>query len=195
MNFNITEMIELWLNLLNEYRGFGPFAPIIFVMLESIFPFLPLVLIITFNVSAYGVFFGFIYSFIGNVLGSILVFFIFRFFKHQPFMYKFIHLKRVEKLLMWVIKQHPSFLIFLFSSPFTPSSFVNVSFGLSGYSKRLFTKSLIIGKTILMVFFALFGYSLNEVQDKPYLLVLAILCYGAAYYLSQRYGKITGEEN
>ncbi len=195
MGFETSQIVEFWFKLLIEYRDLGPIAPIAFIMLESIFPFLPLVLIVAFNISAYGSFWGFIYSLIGNICGSLLVFFIFRFFKHQPFMNRFVHRKRVEKWLQWVLQQHPSFLAFLFSSPFTPSSFVNISFGLSGYSKRLFTLSMIIGKTFLMLFLLSFGASLNVINEKPYLMILVLAGYGIVYLLSQKYGRVTGEEN
>ena len=195
MTFETSQIVEFWFNLLIEYRDLGPIAPIAFIMLESVLPFLPLVLIVAFNISAYGSFWGFIYSLVGNIAGSLLVFFIFRFFKHQPIMNHFVHRKRVEKWLHWVLQQHPSFLAFLFSSPFTPSSFVNISFGLSGYSKRLFTLSMIIGKSFLMLFLLSFGASLNVITEKPYLMIIVLAGYGIVYLLSQRYGKITGEEN
>ncbi len=195
MPFDSNQIVEFWFNLLMEYRDLGPLAPIAFVMLESVFPFLPLVLIVTFNISAYGPFFGFIYSLAGNILGSLMVFFVFRFFKHRPIMNRFVHRKRVERWLNWVLRQHPSFLVFLFSSPFTPSSFVNISFGLSGYSKRRFTLSLILGKTILLVFLLGFGASLNVVNEKPYLMIFVLVGYGFVYYLSQKFGKVTGEED
>ncbi len=195
MSFDVNQMIDFWFNLLIEFKDLGPIAPIALVMLESFFPFLPLILIVTFIIGAYGIFWGFIYSLIGNVAGSLLVFFIFRFFKHQAFMNRFVHRKRVERLLNWVLRQHPSFLVFLVASPFTPSSFVNISFGLSGYSKRLFSLSVIIGKILLMVFLVAFGHSVNVINEKPYLVILALAGYGLAYVLSQRFGKVTGEEN
>lgn len=194
MSFDSQALIDFWFNLLTEYRDLGPIAPIAFVMLESIFPFLPLVLIVTFNISAYGSFYGFVYSLLGNILGSLLVFFIFRFFKHRPIMNRFVHRKRVEKWLNWVLRQHPSFLAFLFSSPFTPSSFINITFGLSGYSKRLFILSMIIGKTFLMLVLLIFGASINVVNEKPYLIVLVLAGYGIVYILSQKYGRLTGED-
>lgn len=195
MGFDINQIVNFWFNLLLQFKDLGPIAPIVLVMVESFLPILPLILIVTFIISAYGVFWGFTYALLGNILGSLIVFFTFRFFKHQKFMSRIVHRKRVEVMLNWVLRQHPSFLIFLVASPFTPSSFVNISFGLSGYSKRLFSKSLIIGKIILMIFLVWFGHSVNVINEKPYLVVLALLGYGLAYYISQKYGKVTGEEN
>lgn len=195
MAFNLNQLIEFWLGLLMQFRDLGPLAPIILVLIESFFPFLPLILIVTFNVSAYGIFWGFLYSYFGNVIGSLLVFFFFRFLKDTTLVERFSHRKSVDIIMHWIIHQHPLFLSFLFTSPFTPSAFINIFFGLSGYSKRLFSLSLIIGKFILMLILVIFGLSLLEITNQPGWLIVSVIIYVIAYFLSQKYGKITGEED
>lgn len=186
---------DFWIDIALQFKDLGPVAPIFLVAIESLLPFIPLMLIVAFNTGVYGVFYGYLYSFIGNVLGSLLVFFFFRFFKNTQLVSNLVKGKRVSKILHWVLMQHPVFVTSLIASPLTPSSFVNIAFGLSGYSKRLFTLSLFIGKAILMTYLVWFGNSLNSIQDQPYLIVMSIAVFALVYYLSQKFGHLTGIEN
>lgn len=185
---------QFWLNVIDHYRAFGPLAPIFLAMLESFIPALPLVLIITFNTSAYGFLLGFLYSYIGNVGGSFLVFLFFRMLERSRLIGHFIHGKRVTRLLRWVVLQPPSFLMLISALPFTPSSFINLAFGLSGYSKRRFFISIASGKFIMIALLTAFGKTLVKAFEQPLFIVLSIVILGFGYYLSHRFGKLSGLE-
>ena len=185
---------DFWMNLALQFKDLGPIAPIFLVVLESLLPFMPLMLIIALNTGIYGVFYGYLYSFIGSVVGSLIVFFFFRFFKNKKFIAYFVQGKRVSKILHWVLMQHPVFVTSIIASPLTPSSFINISFGLSGYSKRLYTMSLIVGKAILMTYLVWLGNSINSIQDQPHLILVSLAIFALVYYLSHRFGHLTGIE-
>lgn len=183
---------QFWLDLVVQYKDIGAFAPIFLAMMESFIPALPLVLIIAFNASAHGFFLGFIYSYLGNLFGSILVFMLFRMLERSKLIGHFIHGKRLSKILHWVVSQPPSFLTVISAIPFTPSSFVNIAFGLSGYSKRRFVVSIAIGKFLMVLLLTVFGNTLIKITENPVYIVVSILILGIAYYLSHRYGKLNG---
>lgn len=183
---------EFWLELIGHYRNLGPLAPIFLAMLESFIPALPLVLIITFNTSAYGFFLGFLYSYLGNLGGSILVFLFFRMLERSRLIGHFIHGKRISRILKWVLLQPPSFLVLISALPFTPSSFINIAFGLSGYSKRRFTLSIALGKFVMIAILAAFGKTIVNATEQPLFIVLSVVILAIGYYLSHRFGKLTG---
>lgn len=58
-----------------EYRALGPLPGILLPMLEAFFPFLPLILFVIANANSFGLWFGFLYSWIGSSAGALLVFF------------------------------------------------------------------------------------------------------------------------
>ncbi len=78
------EMIKAWftleniMNLIEEYRSFGPLAGILLPMVEAFLPFLPLVVFVLANVNAFGLWFGFLFSWIGASLGALIVFLLIR---------------------------------------------------------------------------------------------------------------------
>jgi uncharacterized membrane protein YdjX (TVP38/TMEM64 family) len=184
--------IETWINLLNQYKEFGLMIPILLAMVESFIPALPLIGIVAINISAHGVFYGFITSYLGNILGSILVFYFFRSIIKPKFLDRFYHGKRLSRILNWVEKQPPLFLFMISCLAFTPSAFVNMSFGLSGYKKRQFILSIALGKLIMIASLSLFGHSLVKIQDQPLYILLSIIIVLVAYYLSHHMKKSSG---
>ena len=70
--------IETWINLFNQYQELGILIPFLLAMMESFIPALPLIAIVTINISAHGFLIGFSTSFLGNIIGSLLVFTFFR---------------------------------------------------------------------------------------------------------------------
>jgi len=183
---------SMWQRLMEQYKSFGIIAPILIAMLESFIPALPLVLIVAFNISTYGWFWGFIYSYVGSLSGSIIVFLFFRWVSGQSFASKFIHFKRVERVLNWVSKQTMAMIIVLSMLPTTPSSFMNFAFGLSDYPKRKYIISIAIGKITMIGLLALFGNSLTNIQDHPIIFIFSLAVLVITYYFSNLYNKRSG---
>ena len=65
---NISELIQ-------QYRALGPIPGIILPLLEAFLPFLPLFVFVTANATAFGLWWGFFFSWIGAVTGAYLVFY------------------------------------------------------------------------------------------------------------------------
>ena len=70
--------LEFWQTLLDSFGDLGPLAPIFLAMVESFFPPLPLIAIVALNVAAHGGLFGFVYSWVGVMLGGTLMFLFWR---------------------------------------------------------------------------------------------------------------------
>ena len=62
--------LEFWKTLLESFGDLGPIAPVILAMVESFFPPLPLIAIVALNVAAHGGLLGFVYSWLGIMLGG-----------------------------------------------------------------------------------------------------------------------------
>lgn len=167
---------EFWIQLLTHYRGFGPLAPILLAMLESFVPALPLIAIVSFTIGAYGPYAGFFYSYVGSLGGSILVFLLFRRIVKPYFMHLVPQRKNLEKLMLWVSRQTPFTIFMLASFPFTPSSLLNTTFGLSDFKESSYIRAIASGKLIMILLLALFGSTLVNAFKNPlyFLLVIAL---------------------
>jgi uncharacterized membrane protein YdjX (TVP38/TMEM64 family) len=183
---------KFWLDILANFHSYGPIAPILLAMLESFIPALPLIAIVTFTIGAYGPVFGFIYAYIGSLTGSILVFLLFRRVVKPYFMHLVPQRKNLGKLMDWVSGQ-TGFTIFLLATfPFTPSSLLNTTFGLSDFDELHYIRSIAFGKLIMIALLALFGNSLVYAFKNPLFLGLMVILFIVMRTIYARIHKKTG---
>ncbi len=181
--------LEFWQTLLDSFGDLGPLAPIFLAMVESFFPPLPLIAIVALNVAAHGGLFGFVYSWVGVMLGGTLMFLFWRRVL-KPFFWKFAsRSQKLEKAERWVSRFDVSSLFMLSVLPFTPSSFMHFAFGISDFDEKRYLITMLLGKGVMVAMMALFGQSLVRSMKNPVYLVLAVVIWGAMYWGSKRFCK------
>ena len=181
--------LEFWQTLLDSFGDLGPLAPIFLAMVESFFPPLPLIAIVALNVAAHGGLFGFVYSWVGVMLGGTLMFLFWRRVLKQ-FFWKFAsRSQKLEKAEQWVSRFDVSSLFMLSVLPFTPSSFMHFAFGISDFDEKRYLITMLLGKGVMVAMMALFGQSLVSSMKNPVDLVLAVVIWGAMYWGSKRFCK------
>ena len=181
--------LEFWQTLLESFGDLGPLAPIFLAMVESFFPPLPLIAIVALNVAAHGGLFGFVYSWVGVMLGGTLMF-LFRRRVLKQFFWKFAsRSQKLEKAEQWVSRFDVSSLFMLSVLPFTPSSFMHFAFGISDFDEKRYLITMLLGKGVMVAMMALFGQSLVRSMKNPVYLVLAVVIWGAMYWGSKRFCK------
>ncbi len=181
--------LEFWQTLLDSFGDLGPLAPIFLAMVESFFPPLPLIAIVALNVAAHGGLFGFVYSWVGVMLGGTLMFLFWRRVLKQ-FFWKFAsRSQKLEKAEQWVNRFDVSSLFMLSVLPFTPSSFMHFAFGISDFDEKRYLITMLLGKGVMVAMMALFGQSLVSSMKNPVYLVLAVVIWGAMYWGSKRFCK------
>lgn len=181
--------LEFWQTLLESFGDLGPLAPIFLAMVESFFLPLPLIAIVALNVAAHGGLFGFVYSWVGVMLGGTLMFLFWRRVLKQ-FFWKFAsRSQKLEKAEQWVSRFDVSSLFMLSVLPFTPSSFMHFAFGISDFDEKRYLITMLLGKGVMVAMMALFGQSLVRSMKNPVYLVLAVVIWGAMYWGSKRFCK------
>ena len=166
---------EHLLYLLEEYRDLGPLPGILLPMIEALMPFLPLVVIIAGNAAAYGFWFGFLFSWIGAVFGSLIVFLIFRRLARQRFMGFISRHPKVLSMLDWFERHGFGMIFLLLCFPFTPSSLINVVAGLSKINVLTFSLAVILGKMVMISVVAFVGHDIVSLVRQPEQLVVLLL--------------------
>lgn len=181
--------LEFWQTLLDSFGDLGPLAPIYLAMVESFFPPLPLIAIVALNVAAHGGLFGFVYSWVGVMLGGTLMFLFWRRVLKQFFRKFASRSQKLEKAEQWVSRFDVSSLFMLSVLPFTPSSFMHFAFGISDFDEKRYLITMLLGKGVMVAMMALFGQSLVSSMKNPVYLVLAVVIWGAMYWGSKRFCK------
>lgn len=165
--------IENYEQIESYYRNLGPIVGIVLPLLEAFLPFLPLVVIVVANVNAFGLFWGFIISWIGTIVGSYFVFLIVRKFGHHRRLDFFTKNRRVEKLIKWVDMNGISPLLVLLCFPFTPSVLVNIVAGLSHIHKKYYLLVLVLGKLVMIFMMSFVGHDVTDLVRSPARLIVS----------------------
>lgn len=174
---NATEMII----------GIGPIAGVFLILLESIFPMLPLSVFITLNMMSFGPFLGFFISWLSTIVGCMLSFTLFRHF-FQKKLYRVIKKKEEKKFssIMNAISNISfSNLVILIAIPFSPAFLINIAGGLSKIKIEKFFLAIMIGKIVMVYFWGYIGKTLLEsLTDITVLFKISALLV-AAFFLSK----------
>ena len=167
--------IENYEQLESYYRTLGPLFGLFLPFIEAFLPFLPLVVIIVANVNAFGLFWGFVISWFGAVLGGFAVFCIVRKFGQHKRLHFITKKPAVQKLIKWVDMRGLSPLFVLLCFPFTPSVVVNIVAGLSNIKRVYYFIAVALGKAVMILFMSVIGQDVTELVTNPVKLVLAII--------------------
>lgn len=186
---NLITTVEFWETCLNSFKILGPLAPILLAAMESLIPALPLIAIVTLNVTAHGVVLGFLYSWIGASIGSTIVFLFFRRIVKKLFLKLVDRHEKVKKARDWVNRVNPRALFCIAILPFTPSSFLNFAFGISDFDEKKYLITMVCAKAIMITLLALFGQSFVQAFENPIFIVIAVVLILALYLVSKKVSK------
>lgn len=175
MKFDISNMTwEDAERLLNQYEALGPLPGLIGAYIESLLPILPLVAIIVANVNIYGLFEGFLLSWIGVFCGAVSVFWIVRRFGGRLRSFVERRSPRSTRLVHW-LERHGFMPIFMLSCfPFTPSFLINIVSGISKVPFHTFITATALGKGVMIFIVSIAGYDLIGLFKHPWKLPIII---------------------
>ncbi|MEW9675003.1 TVP38/TMEM64 family protein [Lentibacillus sp. L22] len=169
----LDEYIE---QLLDNYQQLGPLPGILLPLLEAFLPFLPLVVFVFANAAAYGLFWGFLLSWLGSSLGAITIFIIIRKLGRKRIFTAIRKNKQVHKVTAW-FERHgfgPLFLLMCF--PFSPSAVINIVAGLSKVSLQQFILAVLMGKSVMIFTMAYVGASIMSFAKHPVRTIVIGIC-------------------
>ncbi|MGD6848375.1 TVP38/TMEM64 family protein [Rossellomorea aquimaris] len=178
--------LENMMDLIQQYRSFGPIPGILLPLLEAFLPFLPLVVFVTANANAFGLWWGFLFSWIGATLGALIVFLLVRRYGETRF-FRFLRKNRqVKRLTKWVDKHGFGPLFILLCFPFTPSAVVNVVAGLSSISIAQYMLAVVTGKMVMIFTISFIGYDIISLVRQPIRTVIVAAIIFVLWFVGKR---------
>lgn len=175
--FGMNEWLDVdkIVELAQHYKALGPFIGLLLPFIESFLPFLPLFIFVFANASAYGLWYGFILSWAGAVVGSYAVFLIIRKYGRNRLLGFLTKKPRVQKLIKWVDGHGFGPLFLLLCFPFTPSALVNLVAALSDMKKTYYLITLMAGKLVMIFTISYIGYDLKALLTQPVRTIIVVL--------------------
>jgi uncharacterized membrane protein YdjX (TVP38/TMEM64 family) len=178
--------LENIMELINTYRSFGPLPGILLPMLEAFLPFLPLFLFVMANASAFGLWLGFLFSWIGAFSGALLVFLLIRKFGQKRALQFIKRHPKVQKLMRWVERHGFGPLFILLCFPFTPSAIVNIVAGLSKINTYQYLLAVMTGKLVMIFTISFVGYDIQSLLTKPLRTSIVAIVIVILWYVGKR---------
>lgn len=183
--FSLENIIELT----QSYRAFGPLIGFLLPFLEAFLPFLPLFVFVFANATAYGLWFGFLLSWLGTVVGAYAVFLIVRKYGQARFMNFMTRHEKVQKLIRWVERNGFGPLFLLLCFPFTPSALVNLVAGLSNISRHYYLLTVMAGKLVMVFTISFVGYDIRALFTQPLRTAIVIAVIVILYVVGKIFEK------
>ncbi|AJY74461.1 TVP38/TMEM64 family protein [Paenibacillus beijingensis] len=147
---------------LESYSAFGPLPGILLPFAEAFLPFLPLFVFIAANANIYGLWLGFLFSWIGASAGAITVFWLARKLGGSLGTRLQKRFPRAKGFFKWIERRGftPIFLLACF--PFSPSVLVNIASGLSTLPFRTFVIAVLLGKAVMIFSLSLLSFNIGS---------------------------------
>lgn len=183
--FSLENIIELT----QSYRAFGPLIGFLLPFLEAFLPFLPLFVFVFANATAYGLWLGFLLSWLGTVVGAYAVFLIVRKYGQARFMNFMTRHEKVQKLIHWVERNGFGPLFLLLCFPFTPSALVNLVAGLSNISRHYYLLTVMAGKFVMVFMISFVGYDIRALFTQPLRTAIVIAVIVILYVVGKVFEK------
>lgn len=169
-------IISFILSVIDYFNYISPLIASFLIIIESIIPILPLSIFIAINVISFGLFIGFIISYIATIIGCLISFSLVRYVFKDRFNKRVKENSRIYHFMKKINKLKFSSLVLIIAMPFTPAFLINICAALSNMSYRKFFYSILIGKMSIIYFWGFVGDSLLEaITNIMVLLELSLL--------------------
>ncbi|WNS42528.1 TVP38/TMEM64 family protein [Paenibacillus sp. MMS20-IR301] len=173
---------ERLLALLEQYRSLGPLPGVLLTFLKSFVPPLPTIAIVGLNGAVYGLWLGFLYSWIGLVAGCVTTFLIIRKIASHPFLRKWAARPKVARSMTWVRQSGFSYVFLLSLFPVGPFVVINMAAGLAGMRLRSYLIALSAGKAIMVFAVSYIGNDVQRFMRHPGELIYVLLFIGISLW-------------
>jgi uncharacterized membrane protein YdjX (TVP38/TMEM64 family) len=168
------------------YRDFGPFPGILLTFMKSFIPPLPTMLIVGVNAAVYGLWLGFLYSWIGIVSGCLVTFLVVRRLAGHPYLARWAQKPKVQKSLVWVRRNAFSYVFLLSIFPVGPFVVINMAAAVARMRFRSFVVAIVFGKAIMVLSVSFIGHDLNRFIENPLEILYIVLFVGLSLWISKR---------
>ncbi|MBW7477233.1 TVP38/TMEM64 family protein [Paenibacillus oenotherae] len=172
--------------MLEQYRSFGPLPGILLTFMKSFIPPLPTIVIVGVNAAVYGLWLGFLYSWIGMVCGCMVTFLIVRRISGHPYLERWAQKPKVKKSMVWVQRNAFSYVFLLSIFPVGPFVVINMAAAIARMRVRSFMIAILFGKAIMVLSVSFIGHDLTRFIHNPLELIYVVIFIGLSLWISKR---------
>lgn len=168
--------------LLEQYRSLGPLPGVGLTFLKSFVPPLPTIAIVGLNGAVYGLWLGFLYSWIGLTAGCLTTFLLIRAVAAHPYLRKWARRPKVARAMTWVRQSGFSYVFLLSLFPVGPFVVINMAAGLASMRLRSFALAVAAGKAVMVLAVTYIGNDVERFIRRPGELIYVLLFIGVSLW-------------
>ena len=183
MSYITEENIRFWLE---KFRSFGPLPGILLTFMKSFVPPLPTLLIVGVNGAVYGLWAGFLYSWIGMILGCTVTFLIVREIGKSAFVERWARKPRVQRSMVWIRRNAFGYVFLLSIFPVGPFVIINVAAGIARMRLLSFLLAVGCGKAIMIFSVTYIGSNVEQFLEHPARWVGVLLFIAVSLWASRK---------
>lgn len=155
---------------------------LVIMVIQNVFTLIPLILVISVNISLFGFWNGYLWSWATSVVGGVIVFLAARYWFSEFLMNK-LH----PRWLDHVERKGPWFVFLGRVIPFIPTSIVNIAAGASVVSLKHFAVGTIIGNLLFFFFMSLVSYGVTSALEQQTIYGAVVVAVIVAVYTGYRF--------
>lgn len=158
--------------------------------IESFFPALPLVAIVSANAAIFGMLKGLIISWIGSGIGTMMLFLVVSKFRNIKILKWFLKNNKVDAIIEWVDKKGFGLLFLAYACPFMPSCRATLASALCGKKKMIdFVPPMLAGKFIMFIIISYISEDITGFIHNPIKIALFFALTIISWIIGKRFNK------
>jgi uncharacterized membrane protein YdjX (TVP38/TMEM64 family) len=159
---------------------------LILMIIQNTFTLIPLILLITINITLFGFFYGFIWSWFTSIIAAVIVFIGVRYYFQDRL------LEKIDANLMEKVEENGFLYVFAARMfPFVPTSIINIVTGLSSIQFKQFILGTVIGNFIYLFVLSFIPLGLLSKNTEKYVLGIIIVLSVISFYLYKKLNNRT----
>lgn len=177
--------MEKLLYLLSDYKLLAIIAGFIIIGLETFLPVLPLVAIVMANAFVLGMWLGFLVSWSGSAIASMLLYYLANKGSKIYFFERYKLSNKTQKVIEWIKRQGFNTIFISYACPFIPDFLITITSGFAGLDFKNFGSGMVCGKFVMFLLISYVGQDIVGFFSNP----IKILSLLMAITLSWTIGK------
>ena len=164
--------MEQILYSLADYKILAIIAGFIIIAVETFLPVLTLLARVVANAFVLGMWMGFLVSWIGSSVASILLYYLANKFSKSSFFKRYQDSEKLNKITRWIKKQGFNSIFISYACPFIPDFLITVASGFSGLDLKTFASGMVCGKFVMFLLISYVGEDINHFFSQPIKIVV-----------------------
>lgn len=165
------------------------------VSIETFLPLLPLLAIVVANSIVLGMWLGFLVSWVGSSIASVLLYYFANKFSKARFFEKYKSSEKTLKIINWIKRQGFNTIFISYACPFIPDFLITIASGFTSLSIRDYILGMVSGKFVMFLLISYVGEDVNELLTSPTKIIILSLAIMISWMVGQNINRKIQKNN